>query len=163
MPDAIFPYDYNVSPHWPRPHDLQQYAEDEPMDLFHNQFHDLVIQHLVNIRFDLLWWIVIQSCHSFAHGTTAQLSWHVGNCDTDWNTQIRAIGMLTPYRLWAHKLFMKCITMTSKWVPWRLKSPASRLFTQPFVQAQIIENSKAPRHWPLWGESTDGRWIPRTK
>ena len=35
---------------------------------------------------------------------------------------------------------------------WRLKSPASRLFTQPFIQAQIKENIKAPRHWPLCGE-----------
>ena len=30
-------------------------------------------------------------------------------------------------------------------------------------QAQIKENIKAPRHWPLWGESTGDRWIPRTK
>ena len=37
-----------------------------------------------------------------------------------------------------------------------LKSPASRLFTQPFIQAQIKENIKAPRHWPLWGESIGG-------
>ena len=22
---------------------------------------------------------------------------------------------------------------------------------------------KAPRHWPLWGEFTGDRWIPRTK
>ena len=33
------------------------------------------------------------------------------------------------------------------WTRWRLKSPASRLFVQPFVQAQIKENIKAPRHW----------------
>ena len=26
------------------------------------------------------------------------------------------------------------------------------LFTQPFIQAQIKENIKALRHWPLWGE-----------
>ena len=26
---------------------------------------------------------------------------------------------------------------------------ASRLFTQPFIQAQIKENIKAPRYWPL--------------
>ena len=39
----------------------------------------------------------------------------------------------------------------------------SRLLTQPFIQAQIKENTKAPRHWPLWGEFTDDRWIPRTK
>ena len=37
---------------------------------------------------------------------------------------------------------------------WRLKSPASRLFTQRFVQAQIKENINAPRHWSLWGEIT---------
>ena len=30
-----------------------------------------------------------------------------------------------------------------------LKSLASRLFTQPFIQAQIKENIKAPRHWPV--------------
>ena len=42
-----------------------------------------------------------------------------------------------------------------------LKSPALRLFTQPFIQAQIKENIKAPRHWPLYGEFTGDRWIPR--
>ena len=45
-------------------------------------------------------------------------------------------------------------------VRWHLKSPASRLFTQPFVDAQIIENIKALPHWPLWGEFTGDRWIP---
>ena len=35
---------------------------------------------------------------------------------------------------------------------WHLKSLASRLFAQ-FVEAQIKENIKAPRHWSLWGES----------
>ena len=55
------------------------------------------------------------------------------------------------------------ITMTSKWAQCRLKSPASRLFTQPFIQAQIKENIKAPRHWPLCGEFIGDRWIPRTK
>ena len=40
---------------------------------------------------------------------------------------------------------------------------ASRMFVQPFVQAQIKENIKAPRHWPLWGESTGHRWIPLIK
>ena len=40
------------------------------------------------------------------------------------------------------------------------KSPVSRLFTQPFIQKQIEENTKAPRHWPLCGEFTGDRWIP---
>ena len=30
-------------------------------------------------------------------------------------------------------------------------------------KAQIKENIKAPRHWPLCGEVIDDRWIPRTK
>ena len=55
------------------------------------------------------------------------------------------------------------ITVTSQWARWRLRSPASRLFTQPFIQAQNKENIKAPRHRPLWGEFTGDRWIPRTK
>ena len=43
---------------------------------------------------------------------------------------------------------------------WRLKSPASGLFAQPFVQAQIKENIKALRHWHLWGKSTGIWWFP---
>ena len=42
----------------------------------------------------------------------------------------------------------KHITVTSWWARWRLKSPASRLFTQPFIQAQIKENIKALRLTP---------------
>ena len=37
------------------------------------------------------------------------------------------------------------------------------IFTQPLIQAQIKENTKAPRHWPLWGEFIGDRWVPRTK
>ena len=32
-----------------------------------------------------------------------------------------------------------------------------------FIQAQIKENIKAPRHWALYGEFTVDRWIPHTK
>ena len=46
----------------------------------------------------------------------------------------------------------------------------SRIFwtwLQPCIQAQVKENIKAPRHWPLCGEFTGDRWtgdrwIPRT-
>ena len=48
---------------------------------------------------------------------------------------------------WRHHEFF--ITVTSWWIQWRLKSPASRLFTQLFIQVQIKENIKVPRHWPL--------------
>ena len=36
---------------------------------------------------------------------------------------------------------------------------AKRLFIQRFIQAQMKENIKAPRHWPF----VSPRWIPRTK
>ena len=52
------------------------------------------------------------------------------------------------------------ITMTSQWPPWRLKSPASTLFTQSLIQAQIKENVKAPRHWPLCREFTGTGEFP---
>ena len=44
-----------------------------------------------------------------------------------------------------------------------LKSPASRLFTRPFIQAQIKESIKVPLHWLLRGKFTGDQWIPRTK
>ena len=53
------------------------------------------------------------------------------------------------------------ITMTSWCVRWRLKSPASRLFSQPIIQTQIKENIKAPRRWPLCGEFTGDRPVTR--
>ena len=40
-------------------------------------------------------------------------------------------------------ILMHCITVTSYWAWWCFKSPASRLCTQPFVQAQIKENIKS--------------------
>ena len=52
------------------------------------------------------------------------------------------------------------ITLTSQWPWWRLKSPAPRLFTQPFIQTQIKENIKAPPHWPLCGEFTGTGEFP---
>ena len=56
-----------------------------------------------------------------------------------------------------------CSNVIMSVMAWRLKLPASRLFTQPFIQAQIKENTKAPRHWTLWEEFTGDRWILRTK
>ena len=58
-----------------------------------------------------------------------------------------------------------CISYTLRWRHNGrdgVKSPASPLFTQPFIRSQIKENIKAPRHWPLRGEFTGDHWIPRT-
>ena len=46
--------------------------------------------------------------------------------------------------------------MTSWWTLCRLKSPASRLFNQSFIQAQIKENVTAPRHW--WPMDSPHKW-----
>ena len=46
---------------------------------------------------------------------------------------------------------------------WRLKSPASWLFTQPFIEAQIKENIKGPRHWPLWSTVNSPHKGPLTR
>ena len=45
----------------------------------------------------------------------------------------------------------------------RLKSQASTLFTHPFIQAQIKENTKALRHWPLRGNSPVTGEFPAQK
>ena len=66
------------------------------------------------------------------------------------------IGSVTPtsgprFNRNKHPLY---ITLTPKLVRCCLKSSAFRVFTHPFVQAQI-KSIKAPRHWPLSGESVD--------
>ena len=45
------------------------------------------------------------------------------------------------------------------------RSPAPRLFTQPFIQTQSKENINAPRHWRLCGESTGDphKWLVTRK
>ena len=56
-------------------------------------------------------------------------------------------------------------------LPWRHKSAmASQITSIAFVYLTVYSgtdkkqtNLKAPRHWPLWGEFSGDRWIPRTK
>ena len=86
-------------------------------------------------------------------------------CDRICGTDPNQIHLRTPDPLCGKSTRFICftvITVTSQWVRWRLKSPASRLFIQPFIQAQIKENIEAPRHWPLCGEFTGDQWISRT-
>ena len=67
------------------------------------------------------------------------------------------------FRNTAVTVFLNSIIVTSWWARWRLKSRKAGLFTQPLVQAQIKENIKAPRHWPLWGGFTGDRRISHTQ
>ena len=52
---------------------------------------------------------------------------------------------------------LEVITKTSQWAQWRPKSPASPVFAQLLVQAQIKESIKAQRRWPL-GEEVTGEF-----
>ena len=86
----------------------------------------------------------------------------VPNVQIDYRSALVQVKASIDPDLWCHMVSPGNITMTSQWARRRLKSPASPLFTQPFIRAQIKENIKAPRHWPLWVEFTGDRWIPRT-
>ena len=44
-----------------------------------------------------------------------------------------------------------------------LELPVNRLFVYQFVETINKETSKVHVTVPFWGESTDDRWIPRTK
>ena len=67
------------------------------------------------------------------------------------------------WKLCLYLLSVRMLHIIGQWARWRLKSLASRLFAQLFVRVQIKESNKAPRHWPLWGESIGDRWIPLKK
>ena len=72
----------------------------------------------------------------------------------------RSVNLRRPQTPSLKSPYVYTITVTSQWARWCFKSPASRLFTQPFIRAQIKENIKAPRHWSLCGQFTSDRWIP---
>ena len=73
---------------------------------------------------------------------------------------LKSLDLAAIWQLSTAALF---ITIASQWARWRLKSPASRLFTHAFIQAQIKENIKAQCPWPLWWKFTRDWRIPRTK
>ena len=86
------------------------------------------------------------------------LMWSIRLCN--------GLGEASPYKVtWLHRLkiarfnnitiIQRSITIASWWA--RLISPASRLFAEPLVQAQLKENISAPIHGLLWGESTGDR------
>ena len=59
------------------------------------------------------------------------------------------------YNPWnVHKINIQYVSYTTTFT-----EDTSRLFTQPFIQVQIKENIKAPRHWPLCGEFTGDRQM----
>ena len=75
-----------------------------------------------------------------------------GRQDPGWPHELCFLGK---YRCKSLGIYIQYInhSLQCQWARWHLKSPASQLFTQPFIQTQIRENIKAPCHWPLCGNS----------
>ena len=98
---------------------------------------------------------VNQKISLYPHTKALNISWNL------WKyTSHTKVPDLCPKTKYSPPVASGVITMTSWWPRWRLKSPASRLFTQPFIQTEIKENIKAPRHWPLCGEFTGTGEFP---
>ena len=62
---------------------------------------------------------------------------------------------------WYHRYFSHYSDVIMGVMASQITSPT--IVTQLFVQVQIKENIKAPRHWSLWGEFTVELRIPLTK
>ena len=77
----------------------------------------------------------------------------------DWGKPNWPPTVLTYFKTvyYSREIVLLHITVASWWALRRLQSPAFRLFTQTFVQVQIKENTKTPRHWPLWMSFTGYR------
>ena len=81
---------------------------------------------------------MIQSGHNFAHVMTAELSWHVRNCDLIESLKImikkiiKVKWIFTRFQLWAHKPFVKWVPgwpyllrWSADWVPLQYKDHLS--------------------------------------
>ena len=60
--------------------------------------------------------------------------------------------------MWQHVSYEMVITMTSEWAQWHLKSPASRMFIQLFVQGEdqrkhqssaLLDFVRGINQWPV--------------
>ena len=71
---------------------------------------------------------------------TTQILWGAITCTCLWYLLLANYSNMPRYIL--QFVVCCCITMMSYWARWRLKSPASRLFTQPSIQTEIKANIK---------------------
>ena len=64
-------------------------------------------------------------------------------------------------------VWVQCHAMINHYDDVTMSGMASQITSLTIVystilRVQIKENIKAPRHWPMCGEFTGDRWIPRT-
>ena len=125
------------------------------------------------VSFIATWFACWISCSHLTGVNAADLWLHLSNMNVIWHMQLsnRSIdisidnGEISKRSSWQSHPWLNWHFFTLRWSHNRYDGFSNhwRLFTQPFVQAQIKESIKPPRHWPLWGKFTGDRWIPRTK
>ena len=116
-------------------------------DLVQHFYHTRIIGHNPRERYATISGINIAGCFNIPCQSP---QW--------WQCQYRI-----PSRIWSNTQ----LSLNSKSLQWRHNGHDSVSNHQPhhcfpFIQTQIKENTKASRHWPLCGELTGNRWIPRT-
>ena len=149
------------------------------------EFRYIQVNFMLANCFSLLTWLLIVWQHS-CQSMWSQV-WKFWSTDMDcyltflekaiWKNMPQIFAMasliwreyLSPFNLWVQCLiygrFSLCLALQ-----WRHNDcygvsnhqPHDCLLNRWFSQLQIKENIKAPRHWPLGGEFTGHRWIPRT-
>ena len=109
-----------------------------------------------------LWNLLLQRCFQGKQTNTIKITDQHALGRSYFNTVTIFAEICLWYHIKPYKITSVAlnITLTSWWPRWSLKSPDSRLFTQPLIQTQIKENIKAPRHWPLCGEFTGTGEFP---
>ena len=86
--------------------------------------------------------------------------WSIGNQSTWWPLQYKTISSdVCQYAKERRSYHYDDVIMSAM----ASQSTASPLFAQPFIQAHIKENIKAPRHWPLCGNSPGTGEFPTQK
>ena len=101
----------------------------------------------------LLTWSSLFSSRWHAVWLRCSLPWLHSACGSLWNScseRSYHSKASTNSLAWVEdNSFQQVWSVTSSWAWWRFKSPGSRLFTPPFIRAQIKENVKAWRHGPF--------------
>ena len=77
-----------------------------------------------------------------------------------WHVRLQLYAGMVGAKLWRRLVSLNCNDVI-------MGAMASQITNLPIVYSTVYsgtkENINARRHWPLWGEFTCDRWIPRTK
>ena len=103
---------------------------------------------------------IIELCHNFAHATTAQLSWHVQNCEMIWI--IRIIITTIRYRYFSQDSIYE-LTNALWWdpggiaLPYRSGSCSSLgINVEPSSDPLIVASKDSDMPWETIGDSGNG-------